>query len=201
MGKVCAWAVVAALSATPCLAAGPDAVPYPADPTSQSQVQAWMARYLPARGYVVGAWSPNVVMLVSTRQMQSDTYPVVAAQVMSQVLNPDAAKAAGWRAAVAQQEFACDRNQYRTLSTLYFQRADQLGDFDPDVGDETWISPEPGTTMETVARAACFFGARKQTAALAKTKPITRAAAKTKPKAKPTDPAAKTALKPVLLTR
>jgi hypothetical protein len=136
----------------------PDAIPFPADSTSEPVVQAWINRYLPAQGYVVGAWSPNVVMLVSLDNLRADAYPQVTTQVLSQALTPDAANAAGWRAAVQVETFACDRNQYQVVSSLYFARADRKGGFDQVAGDGAWHTPDSGATMDTVERTACFYG-------------------------------------------
>jgi hypothetical protein len=154
-------------------------IPFPANATSQAAVQRWIDRNLPAKGYVVGAWSRNVVMLVSTTDLNIDNYPEVSAQVWTEVTNPRAAQAAGWRADIALQVFACDLNQYRTASSLLFARADRRGAFETHQGDGVWQVPGPGTTMETVERAACFYG-RKRRAAMAPAKPPLH-----KPTAKP----------------
>jgi hypothetical protein len=137
----------------------PDAIPYPADATSEPVVQAWIDRYLPTQGYVVGAWSPHVVMLVAVNdKLKVDNYPQVVTQVFSQVLTPDAANAAGWRAAVQTEVFDCERGRYQAASSLYYARADLKGGYDRQDGDGAWITPDPGATMDTVERAACFYG-------------------------------------------
>jgi hypothetical protein len=160
---------LALLAARPCAAAEPkpDTVPFPRDSTSQTVVQAWIDRYLPAKGYVVGAWSANVVMLVSTAALQADAWPEVSTEVWTEVLTPQAAKAAGWRAALELDVFACDRNQYRTDSTLLFARADRTGGFDLAPGEGAWQTPEDGATMDTVERAACFYAAQQRKPAAA----------------------------------
>jgi hypothetical protein len=152
------------LIAGPCVAAAPDpdTIPFPRDSTSQTVVQAWIDRYLPAKGYVVGAWSANVVMLVSTATLQADAWPEVSTEVWTEVLTPQAAKGAGWRAALELDVFACDRNQYRTESTLLFARADRQGGFELAPGEGAWQTPEDGATMDTVVRAACFYAAQQR---------------------------------------
>lgn len=147
-----------AVGAAQAQVAAPDAIPFPADSTSEPVVQAWVNRYLPTQGYVVGAWSPNVVMLVSLDNLRAEAYPQVTTQVLSQALTPDAANAAGWRAAVQVETFACDRNQYQVVSSLYFARADRKGGFDQVAGDGAWHTPDSGATMDTVERTACFYG-------------------------------------------
>jgi hypothetical protein len=152
--KAAALALLAAVPAA-------DAIPFPSDSSSQAVVQAWIDRYLPAKGYVIGAWSPNVVMLVSTEKIQVDHYPVVSTEVWTEVLRPEAAKAVGWRASLEQDDFACDRDQYRTVSSLLFARADRKGGFDVGPADLAWQKPDDGATMDTVERAACYYAAEK----------------------------------------
>jgi hypothetical protein len=165
------WAVLALLLACgPGLARAdilpPDSIPFPANATSESVVQAWIHRYLPTQGYVVGAWSANVVMLVSLDNLRAEAYPEVTTELLSQALTPEAANAAGWRAALQTETFACDRNQYKVVSSLYFARADRRGGFDQDSGDSVWRTPDSGATMDTVERTACFYGRRKHAAML-----------------------------------
>jgi|GEM_PF-2928853 hypothetical protein len=136
-------------------------LPYPASSTSKPVVQAWIDRYLPKQGYVVGAWSANVVMLVSVGALQADRYPQVTTEVLSEVLRPDAANAAGWRAALQTEAFACDRDQYQVQSSLYFARGDRKGGFDEKDGGGAWLTPEPDATMDTVERTACFWGKQR----------------------------------------
>lgn len=177
---------------TPSLsAAGPsgaaDAVPFPPNATSQSAMQAWMNRYLPTRGYVVGAWSPNAVMLVSVAgPLKADAYPQVSTRVLTQALTPAAARAAGWRAAVQTFAFACDANRYRPLVSLYYARADRTGGFSRVAGDGVWLAPEAGAMMDTVERAACFWGKRRHAGLLREAARAKAAAVKPTPRAKPT---------------
>jgi hypothetical protein len=144
--------------------AAPDAIPYPSDATSQPVVQAWIDRYLPTQGYVIGGWSPRVVMLVSVEKLQADNYPQVVTEVFSQALTAEAANAAGWRAAVQTEVFDCERDRYQVASSLYYARADRQGGYDDVAGDGAWIAPEAGATMDTVERAACFYGRQAYTA-------------------------------------
>jgi hypothetical protein len=141
-------------------------VPFPANPTSEGVVQTWINRYLPTRGYAIGAWSANVVMLVSVDGLKVDAYPQVTTQVLTETLNAKAAKAAGWRAALQTLAFDCARGQYRTLSSLYFARGDRKGGFDQDGGSTVWLTPDEGATLDTVLRAACFQGRLKHDAHL-----------------------------------
>jgi hypothetical protein len=143
---------------------GVDAVPYPSSSTSEPIVQDWINRYLPTKGYVVGAWSPNVVMLVSVDALKTDAYPQVTTEVLSEVLRPEAANAAGWRAALQTLVFDCAKDQYRSLSDIYFARGDRQGGFNQDSGDGVWHTPDPDATMDTVERAACFYGLRNRRA-------------------------------------
>jgi hypothetical protein len=107
--------------------------------------------------------------------LQSDAYPQVTTEVLSEVVRPDAANTAGWRAALQTLIFDCAKDQYRSISNLYFARGDRQGGFDQDSGDGVWHSPDPGATMDTVERAACFYGLRdrKAKAALASPGPLT----------------------------
>jgi hypothetical protein len=150
------------------LAQAPDGVPYPPSATSQAQVQAWAQQYLPSAGYVVGAWSANVVMLVSVAGLDASHYPLVTTKVLSEVLTPEATQGAGWRAAEQVESFACDRDRYQVLSSLYFQRGDRRDAPDLEAGDERWSAPDPGATMDTVERAACFYGQRQHAQPAAK---------------------------------
>jgi hypothetical protein len=174
---------------TPAETAAPDAIPYPANATSQADVQAWIDRYLPTQGYVVGAWSANVVMLVAIGALDDSHFPLVTTKVLSEVLTPDAAKAAGWRAAEQVETFACDRDVYQVLSSLYYARGDRKDRPDIEAGQDGWTAPEPGATMDTVERAACFYGQR-QHAVRALAQPPGSAPAHAAPSAKPS-PAAR----------
>ncbi len=113
---------------------GVDTVPFPAKSTSEPIVQAWINRYLPTRGYAIGAWSANVVMLVSVDSLKTDAWPQVSTEVLTETLTTKAANAAGWRAALQTMAFDCARDQYRTLSSLYFARGDRKGRFDQELG-------------------------------------------------------------------
>jgi len=150
---------------------GVDTVPFPSSPTSEPVVQAWINRYLPTRGYAIGAWSPHVVMLVSVDGIKADAYPTVSTDVLTETLTAKAANAAGWRAALQTLAFDCAADQYRTVSSLYFARGDRKGRFDQEAGSEVWLMPEAGATMDTVERAACFYGKRKHDSALAPAAP------------------------------
>jgi hypothetical protein len=99
----------------------------------------------------------------------------VTTQVFSEVLTPKAAKAAGWRAAVQTVTFACDKDQYRIILSHYYQRGDRTDVFTRDTGDGVWREPDAGSTMDTVERAACFWGLRRHRA-------LVGAAAKAAPK-------------------
>ncbi|HUO22270.1 MAG TPA: hypothetical protein VMU59_07115 [Caulobacteraceae bacterium] len=144
----------------------PDAVPYPPSSTAQDDVQAWIGRYLPVQGYVVGAWSANVVMLVSIGGLDAHRYPLVTTKVLSEVLNAQAAAGAGWRAAEQIETFDCDHNVYQVVASLYHQRGDRQDPPEREPGDGAWRAPDPGATMDTVERAACFYGERQKPAAL-----------------------------------
>lgn len=146
---------------------GVDSVPFPANPTSERAVQAWINRYLPTRGYAIGAWSANVVMLVSVDGLKAEDYPQVTTDVLTETLSAKAANAAGWRAALQTMAFDCSNGRYRTVSSLYFARGDRKGGFDQDGGSTVWLTPEEGATLDTVERAACFQGRLKHEAKLA----------------------------------
>ena len=148
--------------------------PYPSSSTTEKVVQAWIDRYLPRDGYVVGAWSANVVMLVNVGPaLNADHYPQVTTEVLSEVLRPDAAGAAGWRSAVQVETFDCVRNQYEVISSRYYQRGDRKGPSDHDDGEKVWHTPDSGATMDTVQRAACFNGEQKHKEAQAPASPLT----------------------------
>lgn len=151
---------------------GVDTVPFPANPTSERIVQAWINRYLPTRGYTVGAWSANAVMLVSVDSLKVDAWPQVSTEVLTETLTAKAANAAGWRAALQTMAFDCAQDRYRTLSSLYFARGDRKGRFDQDSGEDVWQTPDAGATMDTVERAACFYGKSKHDAAAQPPAPV-----------------------------
>ena len=186
----------AALLASACIAIRPtaaqdygvDSVPFPANPTSERAVQAWINRYLPTRGYAIGAWSAHVVMLVSVDGLKVDAYPLVTTEVLTETLSSEAAKAAGWRAALQTVAFDCAGGRYRTLSSLYFARGDRKGGFDQDGGSDVWFTPDEDATMDTVERTACFQGRLKHDAASAPAARPTPDAVQTNPS--PTKPSA-----------
>ena len=166
VASIAAFAMLAASLLAPSLPASAQAqrpdLPYPASATTQSVVQDWVNRYLPTRFYVAGGWSPNVVMLVSVSgPLKAEAYPMVTTQVFSETLTPQAAMAAGWRAAVQTVTFACDQDQYRIVLSHYYRRGDRTDAFTRDTGDGVWRKPDAGSTMDTVERAACFWGKRR----------------------------------------
>ena len=189
----------AAMGLQPALAQFGSDFPYPSSSTTEKVVQTWIDRYLPRDGYVVGAWSANVVMLVNVgAALNADHYPQVTTEVLSEVLRPDAAGAAGWRSAVQVETFDCVRNQYEVISSRYYQRGDRKGPSDHDDGEKVWHTPDSGATMDTVQRAACFNGEQKHKEAQAPASPFAppvvapQAVPQTAPQNAPT-PAAKPA--------
>ena len=130
--------------------------PFPADPADRAQVETWIGQNLDVTGYSATGWSPNALFFASIGQINLDAYPVTRTAVWTEVINPAAARQAGWRSALVQVDFDCKAKRYRELSRVVYAQAGRKGAGLPGSVVKAWQTPDPDTTMATTLDEVCY---------------------------------------------